>query len=144
MAVTVNADGALQVYNALWLQIDGQDTPLNGLCTTISYSTGTESSHVQAITTDGYPVDVNAINCSPTGTIIFNSASTLNRFKLFLNNRIRFNLIFREFRVGSFADSGSNLQLSNCMISETSMSASQGSPSNTISLNFVFTKPTWI
>lgn len=91
---TVN--GTPVVWNNVLLSIDGEtDIPLNGYLTDISWTTGTQTEHVQTMNPLAQPITTNSINSSPRCNFTFAPAKVdgfvallgdrFNKFTLMLN-----------------------------------------------------------
>lgn len=134
MANKININGTPQIFNTALMYINGGDeagTEIDGYIQSISYTTGTQTEHVQTINSDAAPLTTNPINSTPSANITFATGAFANFYK-FLNNRFqKFTLSFIYYTTGDLNGAKQTFELKDCQLDAISGGVSTGSPNNT-------------
>lgn len=141
MAVNVNVNGTLAVFNNVLLSVNGTSgIEINDYVQSISWTTGTQSEHVITLTQTGFPRAVNTVMATPSGSITF-APGAFQTFYQFLNDRYDyFTLQLTEFVTGNLAGAQQGILISNAKLDTLSGSSSASSPANMQTFSFKATQ----
>lgn len=138
----VNVNGSPIVYNNATVFINGSPDGegINGWIKSINYRLGSSSTHNQALSPNGDPLQVSRVNSAPTCELIFIAGAATNFWELMGSRNVRFDLSFSNFATGDMAQSSHTCQLQNVMLDDSALTTAVGQPESIGRVTFNATK----
>jgi len=136
MATPGIVNGTAVVFNNMLLSVDGEEVNLNGYITEFTWSTGTQSEHVQTLNQLAQPITVNSINSSPRCTFTF-APNKEDGFVALLGDRFnKFTLMMNYYVTGNMGAGVQTVLVQQAMQDEQTGSGGAQRPANTGTISY--------
>ena len=137
MAVSGTVNGTPVVFNNVILSIDGQtDVGVNGYITDISWSTGTQTEHVQTLNPSAQPITTNAVNSSPICSFSFAPMGEEAFYAILGDRWTKFTLLLTYYTTGYLEGTTKTVLIQNAQQDVQSGSSSAQRPANFGSISY--------
>lgn len=137
MAFTGTVNGTPVVFNNVLVSIDGTtEIGVNGYITDLSWSTGTQVEHVQTLNPSAQPIQVNAINSSPTFSLNFAPMGEQAFYSILGDRWSKFTMLLTYYVTGDLSGATQTVLLQNCQQDVQTGSSGAQRPANFGSISF--------